>query len=450
MIVNFLEENRMSQNTLRFMICLLALLTLFAVQAVAAQDEVTIECAEGPADITIAAGAVGVELEVVQAQAARYVEACPGINVSVLETIDSATDRLALYQQFWAQESPEVDIYQVDVIWAGIIAEHMVDLYEYLPQEYIDQFFPAMVAGQTIEGRLVAIPWFTDAPGLYYRTDLLEEYGYDAPPATWDELTEMAAAIQEGERADNPDFYGYVWQGNSYEGLTCDAHEWLASETGQTFISPEGEVNVLAPEWIAALERATGWVGTISPEAVTTYQEEDSRAVWQAGNAAFMRNWPYAYGLGNGEDSAVAGLFGYAPLPTGAAGTFGCLGGWQVGVSQYSDNVEAAVSVAAFLASAPEQKIRALSPQGANPTIPALYEDPELLEANPLFGAMGPILAAALPRPSGITAERYNEASTLFFSAVHSVLTGELDALTAMEDLEIDLQELLADMGVGS
>jgi len=179
---------------------------------------------------------------------------------------------------------------------------------------------------------------------------------------------------------------------------------------------------------------------------VTTYQEEESRAVWQAGNAAFMRNWPYAYGLGNADDSVIKDKFGYAPLPEGTSRAAACLGGWQLAVSAYSENVDAAASVAMFLTSPEEQKLRALSAQGPNPTIPALYEDPELVEANPLFGAMGAILATAYPRPSGVTAERYNEASTIFFSGVHSVLTGENDSQTAVEDMELDLEDLVADM----
>lgn len=412
---------------------------------VSAQD--AMECPEGEAEVVMATGAVGSEFEIGQEQAARYMELCPNITVTLLQTPDLTTDRLGLFQQFWQAQSPDVDIYQTDVIWAGIIAPHVLDLNEYLPEGYLDDFFPAMVEGQNIGGKQVAIPFFTDAAGLYYRTDLLEKYGVEVP-TTWDELTVAAQIIQDGERAEgNNDFVGYVWQGNAYEGLTCDAHEWLVSETGDTFITPDGEVNVNNEAFIAALERAASWVGGISPEGVTTYGEEDARNVWQAGNAAFMRNWPYAYGLGNDADSVIAGKFDYAPLPSGANGApAACLGGWQIAVSAYTDTPEAAVAVAAFIASYDEQKARAISSFGANPTIPALYEDPEVLDANPLFGAMGPILASAYPRPSGFTAARYNDASTLFFTAVHGVLTGEIDAQTAVEDLELDLQDLVEEL----
>jgi trehalose/maltose transport system substrate-binding protein len=429
-----------------FVLFLAVLLAVTSFSAVVAQDDMA--CPEGEATIRVAAGAVGAELEVGNEQAARYMAMCPNITVELIEVPEQVQDRLALYQQIWEAQSPDIDLFQVDVIWPGIIAEHTVDLNEYLSPDVIAQYFPDMIGGQTLNGKLVAIPWFTDAAGLYYRTDLLEKYGVEVP-TTWDELATAAQTIQDGERAEGMDeFYGYVWQGNSYEGLTCDAHEWLVSETGETFVAPDGTVNVNNDAFIAALERAAGWVGTISPEAVTTYAEEDSRGVWQAGNAAFMRNWPYAYALGNGEDSVIAGKFGYAPLPSGEVRGAACLGGWQLAVSAYSANVEAAVSVAAFLTSADEQKARALSAFSVNPTIPSVYEDPEVA-ANPLFAAMGPILATAFPRPSAITAERYNEASTIFFSGVHSVLTGEQSAADAVDNMEIDLQDLLTEMGVG-
>ncbi len=404
------------------------------------------ECPEGDATISVAGGSVGGELAQLESAAAAFTANCPNVTIEILQMPDSATERLNIYLQTWEAQSADIDVFQVDVIWPAIIAPHVVDMNEYLSEEEIGMYFADMIAGQTVDGRLVAVPWFSDAPGLYVRTDLTEEYGVEIP-TTWDELTVAAQTVQDAHRAatGNEDFWGYVWQGNDYEGLTCDAHEWLVAETGETFISAEGEVNVTDEAWIAALDRAAGWVGTISPEGVTTYQEEESRAVFQAGNAAFMRNWPYAYNLGNGEDSAVAGMFDWVPLPAGASRIGACLGGWQIAVSQYSDNVDAAVAVAKYFASFEQLKARALSENGNPPTMPSVYEDADIA-ASPLMSRLGPILGTAYARPSVATGERYGEASALFSAAVHSVLTGEASSEDAMADLEVALEDLLASM----
>ena len=68
--------------------------------------------------------------------------------------------------------------------------------------------------------------------------------------------------------------------------------------------------------------------------------------MWQAGNAAFMRNWPYAYGLSNADDSAVKDKFDATALPGADEGqSAATLGGWQVAVSKYSKNLDAAAKV---------------------------------------------------------------------------------------------------------
>jgi trehalose/maltose transport system substrate-binding protein len=191
-----------------------------------------IALAAEPVQITVATGAVGQELEISREAAARYMELHPDVKVTVLDTPDMVQDRLGLYLQFFEAQSSEVDVYQVDVIWPGDLAEHFLDLYEYGGKEVADLHFPEIVENNTVDGKLVAIPWFTDAGLLYYRTDLLKEYGLE-PPTTWDELEAAAKKVQADERAKgNQDFWGYVWQGNAYEGLTCNALEWLASNDG--------------------------------------------------------------------------------------------------------------------------------------------------------------------------------------------------------------------------
>ncbi|RAM60849.1 ABC transporter substrate-binding protein [Mesotoga sp.] len=391
--------------------------------------------------ITVAAGAVGQELELTRKAAEMYMEIHPDVTVRVLDTPDMVQDRLGLYLQFLEARSPEIDVYQVDVIWPGDLAEHFVDLYEYNADKVVSMHFPAIVENNTVDGKLVAIPWFTDAGLLYYRTDLLEKYGL-AVPKTWDELEETARIIQEGERKTNPDFWGFVWQGNAYEGLTCDALEWLASNDAGTIISADKKITIANANAVEILEKAAGWVGTISPSGVLTFAEEDARAVWQTGNAAFMRNWPYAYSLSGGEDSAVAGKFDVSPLPAGKSGSGAAtLGGWQLSVSKYSRNPEIAADVALFMAGYEVQKMRAV--EGSfNPTIAALYADYEVLKANPFFGSLYDVFINAVARPSTATAPRYNEVSTLFFKAVHNILLGTADAQNALEELALDLEDL--------
>lgn len=398
--------------------------------------------------ITVATGAVGIEYDLSVEAAQMYMEKNPHVKVTVLDTPDMVQDRLGLYLQFFEAGSSEVDVYQIDVIWPGDLSEHFVDLGEYLDQEIFDKHFPAIMENNTVDGRVVGLPWFTDAGLLYYRSDLLEKYDLDVPE-TWDDLEEAARIIQDGERADgNEDFWGFVWQGNNYEGLTCNALEWIASNGGGTIISPEGEITINNPYAVEILEQAASWVGDISPSGVIGFAEEDARYMWQAGNAAFMRNWPYAYSIGNEPDSAIKGKFDVSPLPAGRSGSGAAtLGGWQLAVSKYSEHPETAVDVARFLASYSEQKRRATE-ASLNPTIMDLYEDEDVLEANPFFGSLYDVFINAVARPSTATAPQYNEVSTLFFNAVHDILRGADDAQSALDYLELELMEL-TDLPVG-
>ena len=392
--------------------------------------------------ITYVGDPVGTAVDAEKNTIARFESLCPNIKVNRLDSDAIVQNLLASYLTSFEAQSGDLDVIRVDVIWPGLLAEHLLDMKEYTPQEQLDLYIPSLLVNNTVDGRLVALPIRIGFGMLYYRTDLLEKYGFDGPPKTWEELESMAKTIQEGERAEgNSEFWGYAWQGNAYEGLTCNALEWQASNGGGTIISPEGEVQVNNPQAIAAIERAAGWVGTISPPGVTTYIENDSRSLWIAGNAAFLRMWPGAYGSSVASE-AIAGKFAVAPLPAGDSGKgASTLGGWEIGVSKYSKHPEAAAAFAVFMTGPENAKFYAID-STFPPAILDLYSDPDLLAAVPY--ADPNIVEITTPRPSSVTAEKYNEASTLYFTAVHSVLTGEQDAASAMELLELDLKELLA------
>lgn len=431
---------------------LLSILAIASISPNVAQSEEELSCPEGEISLNVAAGAVGQELELTQQLLNRYMERCPNVTVNALQPPDLANDRFGFYSSSLGMGSSAIDVYQIDVTWPGTLAEHFIDFYEYLPEDdpNIEQHFPQIITNNTVDGRLVGLPWFTDSGLLYYRTDLLEKYDLDVPQ-TWDQLETTSEIIQTGEREDgNAQFWGYVWQGGSTEATTVNALEWQASHGGGVIINVDGEIEVNNAETITAVERAAAWIDTISPPNVLGHGPEDSRALWEAGNAAFMRNWPYAYSLGNDpESSQVAGSFDIALLPGRSSELrTGTLGGWQLSVSRYSRFPEAAVSLVTFMTSQEAQKLRAIE-AGLLPTIPELYEDPEILQVAPFLENMRAIVAEATARPSTVSGDQYNTVSSLYASAVGSVLQGEEEAQNAMEDLEFDLENLIEEMGLG-
>lgn len=413
---------------------LIASVVAISVTLVACQQK---SSSGGP--VSIATGSVGKDIELMRKVLDDY-EAETGQKVEITKMPASTTDIFGQFKIWLNAKSADIDIYQVDVIWAPQIDNHLVDLTDAV-SDVSGEHFPSIIESQTANGRLIALPFFTDAPALYYRTDLLEKYG-ESVPETWEEMADIAEYIMEEEHASgNDDLWGFVFQGNAYEGLTCDALEWVKSYGGGQIIEPDGTISINNQDAIDAIEFAASLVGTISPPGVTTYQEEEARGVWQTGNAVFMRNWPYAYGLGNGDDSAVKGKFDVAPLPSGGAGSAATLGGWNLAVSKYSNNQDAAIDVVKYLGSRKVQKFMAIN-NSKLPTLPDLYDDPEVLEAVPFFAEWLDVFNQAVPRPSAPTKTAYNEVSKEFWTAVHNVLTGSSSAQDSLANLERKLEDI--------
>jgi trehalose/maltose transport system substrate-binding protein len=391
--------------------------------------------------VTLSCGAVGVELQLCTEEVHRW-ERQTGNRVRIVSTPNSSTERLALYQQLLASHSDEIDVLQVDVVWPGILASHLIDLHPYFGSD-TSAHFPALMQADRVHGRLVAIPWWIGTGILYYRADLLDKYGF-APPDTWQDLTTIARAIMLGERrAGHRRMWGYVWQGAAYEGLTCNALEWIDSFGGGQFVDDDGDVTVDNPHAIAAVSLATSWVGDISPSGVLNYDEEAARGVFQTGNAVFMRNWPYAWTLAQNPTSAVRGKVGIAPLPRGGAnGTHsGALGGWNLAVSRYSRHPALAAQLVHFLTSTAEQKRRALE-GGYAPTRVALYHDPDVLAANPIFRKLLPAFEQAVPRPSQVTGTWYNRVSYDVSRSVHHILAHTVTPADGIAQLDDAISEV--------
>jgi trehalose/maltose transport system substrate-binding protein len=376
--------------------------------------------------VSISCSSLGIEQQLCRSGSEAWAKQT-GNKVKLVSTPADANERLALYQQLLAAQSKDIDVLQIDVIWPAILASQLTDLSALLPAQNRADHFKVLIDNDTVDGKLVAVPWFVDAGLLYYREDLLKKYGKQVP-TTWDELADTARAIVAAEaKGGNAKLQGYVWQGRAYEGLTCNALEWIASFGGGSIVDKKGAVTIDNPQAAKAIETAKSWIGTISPKGVLSYGEEESRGVFQSGNAVFMRNWPYAWALANAADSPVKGKVGIAVLPQGDGGEAhhaAALGGQHLAVSRYSAHPKEAADLVRYLTSAPEQKRRAL--EGSfNPTLRSLYSDQELLAANPFYSDFLPIVDSAVARPSTVTGRRYNQVSSAVVRTVHATLLGQ-------------------------
>jgi trehalose/maltose transport system substrate-binding protein len=385
-------------------------------------------------DITITCGPGGSDVEFCLKHAQAWAKQT-GHTVRNFSPPSSPTEKLSLYRQLFAAKSPDVDVLQIDTAWPGILKDHLQDLRPF-SRGMEKQHFPTIVANNTVAGRLLAMPWYTDAGLLYYRKDLLEQHKLKVP-TTWEEFTETARTVQAAERAKgHRDFHGYVFQGKAYEGLACNALEWVSSSGGGTLVDAEGRITIRNAQAAKALDRAASWIGTIAPVGVLNYEEEEARGVFQNAHALFMRNWPYAWALLQKDDSPVKNKVGIARLP-GSPGV-ATLGGWHLGVSRYSRHPEIAADLVMYMSSAAVQKSRAIH-GSFNPTLPELYKDRDIIAANGFMSSLADVFDSSVARPTTATGLKYPQVSQSFYNAAHEVMSGRASGEEAVKKLEARL-----------
>ena len=362
-----------------------------------------------------------------------------GIQVTV-EPHSAASDQA--YSQLaraFSEKSSSIDVAMIDVVWPGAFAPYLVNLKPKLGKQS-KLHLASIVANDTINGKLVAMPWFGDYGILYYRTDLLKKYGYKAPPKTWASLFAMAKKIQTGERSSNPNFAGFVFQGNAYEGLTCNALEWIASAGGGHIID-NGKVTIDNAKARKILDAFRAQIGKVTPTGVTTYQEDQTEHAFDNGDAAFARNWPYQYGIGATAGSKVKGKFGVTVLPHGASGKpVGTVGGWQLAVSKFSKHPGAAIEFVRYMTSPPVEKFDAITNSNV-PTIVSVAKNKAVVKANPY---LKPAIASVsrVTRPAKFLGTHYNEASKVVYQGINQILTGSSSS-QVLPQIKSKLQQIL-------
>lgn len=287
----------------------------------------------------------------------------------------------------------DFDVFIADVVLVAEMARAgwIADIGDAFPADRIRRdFLPGPASVVLTQGGTYAVPWYADVGVFYYRTDLVPR-----APRTYAELLEQARRVGRHRSV-----HGYVWQGLQSEALVCNAFETIWGFGGAPSSADRVELDTPAAREALELMR-TFLVSGISPPSVTSMAEEETRRVFEAGAAVFMRNWPYAFALLNDHGSPVRGHVGVAPLPTlGGDLGHGALGGFQLVLNARTPpwKREAALALISHLTS-PEANVLLAVEYGRLPARRRSYEDPRLVTAAPTIAALLPAVERALPRP---------------------------------------------------
>jgi multiple sugar transport system substrate-binding protein len=354
----------------------------------------------------------------------------PNIHVKLQSApTDTDTNRASLITTI-SGGAATPDVYMGDVIWPAQFGSKglAAPLSKYLPSSYFSQFAPGLVQGATYNGQTWGAPFFADQGLLYYRKDVLAKAGLPVP-TTWEQLENEAVQVKNKGLTK----YGYVWQGASYEGLTCNFMEYLGSAGGSVLNSGLTKSTLDSPAGQKALTFMHSLITSgASPSAVSTYQEPQAVAAFATGQAAFMRNWPYAYAYANtaSSPSSVVGKVGVAPLPTfqgqQSPGT-STIGGWNLYINPHSKNVAADLTFIKWMTSTQAQTTLATQFSEV-PTVQSVRTSSPVVASNAVLATVPH--TRLIPRPSNSPA--YPKVSQAIYTNVNSVLTGGASVSSAL------------------
>lgn len=399
-------------------------------------------CGAEPATnaLTFSGSALGQEADIVRRQLGRFSET-HGVPVEVRVTPDAADQRHQLYVQWLNAHATAPDVLQLDVVWTPEFAAAgwLLPLDRFRPS--VESFFPATIDANRWAGALYALPWFVDVGLLYWRRDLM-----DHAPGTFGEVASVVAEARRRERVR----YGFVWQGARYEGLIATFLEHLGGFGGR-ILDAGGAIVVDSAAAVRALTymRDSIYADEAVPAAVLTWHEEEARFAFQNGDAALMRNWPYAFTLlQRAGESRVPGRFGIAPMPAEPDGTpTATLGGSQLAINARSPHADEAYALIAYL-TAPEQMLERAAAVGQYPPRPAMYESPDLDAALGMPAReLREIIEHATPRP---VTPVYTQLSEILQIHLHRALTGQAEPGAALASAADAMRVLLSKSGLSS
>jgi multiple sugar transport system substrate-binding protein len=359
------------------------------------------------------------------------------IKVSFVEMPADTGKQHDAYVTVFNAKGTDYDVIDGDVIWPAEFAQagYVLPLDNFIAKDGINlkDYMDGPIGSVTFKGKTWGMPKFIDAGLLFYRKDLVP-----TAPATWEDLVTQAKALKGKIQ------YPYLMQAAQYEGLICNAVEFISAYGGQ-IVDGNGDITISSDGTKKGLEMMKSIVASpLVPSNITTFQETESANAFILGTGGMIRNWPYQWALAQDKtQSKIADKVGVAPLPKGSVRSAACLGGWITMINKNTKHPNEAWEFVKFMTGAEGQKISAIE-DGSAPTLLSLYKDPDVIAKNPLYGDANFVagLSAAVPRP---VSPIYPKLSSIMQVELSNYLTGKQDVDTAIKNMDTKMKAAVAD-----
>jgi multiple sugar transport system substrate-binding protein len=316
---------------------------------------------------------MGREGEVVAQLLPEFERAHPGIKIKVQQLPWTAAHE-KLLTAFAGDATP--DLCQLGNTWipelVALNALEPLDRYVAAsPVVDADDYFTGIWDTNRVDGKLYGVPWYVDTRLMFYRRDLLRHAGFSSPPRSWQEWTQMLAAI---ERQAAPDRYAILLPLNEFEPLLA-----LALQQGEPLLREDGRWgNFRGAGFRRALEFylemfQRGWAPAVASAAISNVWNEFGR-----GRFVFFVSGPWNIGeLQRRLSSEQQDTWMTAPLPGPDGPGASIAGGSSLVVFRASRHQEMAWRLVEFLSQpAVQRRFHALT--GDLPPRRATWKDPGL------------------------------------------------------------------------
>ncbi|GAA3532929.1 sugar ABC transporter substrate-binding protein [Aeromicrobium flavum] len=334
-----------------------------------------------------------------------------------------------------------MDLLGMDVVWTAEFAEAgwILPLTEEQAAAASEDTLAVPLETATWKDKLYGIPKHTNAQILWYRKSLVEKAGNGKPPATWDEMFDMAEKL----KADG-DPYQIGFTGARYEGLVVGFNTILSS-FGGTIVNDDSTKSTIDDKTTEALGLLSRLAESgLASRSLSNSQEPEVFAQLQNGESAFSLNWPYVGSAMREAAPDIADDLGFATFPSAVEGQPSkvTVGGMNFAISKFSEHPEEAFDAAMCLRS-PENQLKHAITAGEPPVNETVFDEPEFKKVYPQGPVLLESLEAASSRPISPV---YQNISTIISSTLSPPTSIDPEATT--KELEGAINDAIEGKGI--